>query len=87
VDYALVAGGAAALVQAAPAPDAAGGSLHLVTDLGFRYGLPSPEVATGLGFELGRLVRLPAGLVARLPAGPVLDPAAAVQPVPPSAPA
>jgi hypothetical protein len=87
VDYALVAGGAAALVQAAPAPDAAGGSLHLVTDQGFRYGLPSPEVATGLGFDLGRLVRLPAGLVARLPAGPVLDPAAAVQPVPPSAPA
>jgi type VII secretion protein EccB len=87
VDVVLVAGGAAALVQAAPSPELAGGTLHLVTDQGFRYGLPGLEVAAGLGYDPGRLVRLPAGLVARLPAGPMLDPAAALRPVPPAGPA
>jgi type VII secretion protein EccB len=77
----LVEPGWAALVEALPSPDAPAGPLHLVTDLGVRHSLPDRAVAGMLGYGTVQPVRLPADLVARIPAGPVLDPAAARSPV------
>jgi type VII secretion protein EccB len=71
--------GWAALVEAMPAPDAPRGTLTVVTDLGRRYALATPEVQRMLGYGGAHPVRLPAGLVARLPEGPGLDPAAATR--------
>jgi type VII secretion protein EccB len=79
--YVLVEGGSAALVQTVASPEAPGGAWHIVTDQGVRYALPSPEVALVFGYRPDRRVRVPAGLLALLPAGPVLDPAAAVLPM------
>lgn len=81
VDYVLVTGGHAVLVQAVSSPTAAGGVWHVVTDQGLRHSLPDPAVAGRFGYDPDRGVRVPAGLVARLPAGPALDPAAATRPV------
>ena len=47
----------------------------------YAHALSGPEVAVMLGYAKVRAVRLPAGLVVRLPAGPALDPAAAKRPV------
>lgn len=85
-DYVLVAGGTAALVQSVASPDAAGGPWHIVTDQGIRYPLPAPEVAGAFGYQPDRRVRVPAGLVDLLPAGPALDPAGAVTPLDPAGP-
>jgi type VII secretion protein EccB len=79
-DYVLVEGGGAALVQALASPDAPGGSWHIITDQGVSYPLPGPEVAAVFGYRLDQRVRVPGGLLALLPAGPALDPAAAVLP-------
>ena len=79
-DRVVVRPGWAALVESATAPGAAAGTLSLVTDEGVRYALPSREVAVALGYGAVQPVRLPASLVARVPAGPALDPAAAGQP-------
>ncbi|MPZ27568.1 MAG: type VII secretion protein EccB [Micromonosporaceae bacterium] len=81
-DQVLVEGGRAALVRAVPAPDAPGGTWHLVTDQGIQFRLSAPEVAGMLGYRVDAAVPIAAGLLARLPAGPALDPAQADQPVP-----
>lgn len=80
-DYVVVAGGKAALVQTISSPTAPPGAWSVVTDQRLRYGLATGEVANMLGLEPGKRVVLPAGLVARLPAGPDLDPAVAFRPV------
>ncbi|MFE0019559.1 type VII secretion protein EccB [Amycolatopsis sp. NPDC059021] len=69
--------GSAAVVEAMPSAQAPSGTLTLVTDLGRRYPLASPDVLKMLGYSADHAVRLPAGLVARLPEGPGLDPNAA----------
>jgi hypothetical protein len=79
-DRIVVPPGHGALVAAVASPSAPDGALCLVTDLGRRYPLPGPEVAALLGYRDAAPVRVPAELVALLPAGPVLDPAAAHQP-------
>ncbi|MEV4133769.1 type VII secretion protein EccB [Dactylosporangium sp. NPDC049742] len=71
--------GWAAVVEAMPSPGAPVGTLTLVTDMGRRYPLASADVLGMLGYDGARPVRLPAGLVARLPEGPGLDPVAARQ--------
>jgi hypothetical protein len=80
-DRVQLAPGSAALVRAMSSPEAASGSLHLVTDQGIRYGLAGAAVATMLGYDPGQAVPLPASLLDRLPAGPALDPIAARRPV------
>lgn len=69
--------GNAVVVEAMPSSQAPVGTLTVVTDLGRRYPLASPEVLKMLGYSSATPVRLPAGLVARLPEGPSLDPVAA----------
>ncbi len=69
--------GSAIVVEAMPSAQAPAGTLTVVTDMGRRYPLASPDVLKMLGYPSARPVRLPAGLVARLPEGPSLDPSAA----------
>jgi hypothetical protein len=52
----------------------------LVTDVGLRYPLADADTIQRLGYAGVAPVRLPARLVALLPAGPVLDSAAAGRP-------
>jgi type VII secretion protein EccB len=72
--------GRGAVVEALASPGAPSGALAVVTDQGLRFPVPSREVLSSLGFGDVRPLRLPAGLVALVPSGPALDPAAAVQP-------
>jgi type VII secretion protein EccB len=67
------------LVGAAASPDAPADSdaLSLVTDAGTRYPLADRTVLQRLGYAGVTPVRMPAELVAMVPAGPALDPAAA----------
>ena len=51
-----------------------------VTDVARRYPLPDAKVAQLLGYGDVAPVRIPAALVAMVPEGAVLDPAAARQP-------
>ncbi len=81
-DRVVLPPGRGALVEAVPAPGATGGTWCLVTDLGIRYPLASPEVAAALGYSPGAVVRVPSALVSLLPTGPALDPAQARQPAP-----
>ncbi len=81
-DRVLVAPGWAGLVEVVPAGGAAAGTISLVSDLGRRYPLSSPEVLKMLGYDGVRPIRIPAGLAARIPEGPALDPAAALRQVP-----
>ncbi|GAB1509212.1 type VII secretion protein EccB [Actinophytocola sp. KF-1] len=71
--------GWAAVVEAMPSATAQVGTLTVVTDAGRRYSVVSPEVLGTLGYGDVHPVRMPGGLVARLPAGPALDPAAAAR--------
>jgi len=80
-DYVRVQPGRGAVVEAVPAPGATGGTLSVVTDLGRRYAVPTADVLDKLGLGGVPPVRLPASLVALLPAGPALDPQAAQVPV------
>jgi type VII secretion protein EccB len=72
-DRVVVASGHGALVSSLPAP----GALSLVSELGVRYPLPSADVLAMLGYQGVTPVPVPANLVALLPVGPALDPAAA----------
>ncbi|GAA2386021.1 type VII secretion protein EccB [Dactylosporangium salmoneum] len=56
------------------------GVLTLVTDLGRRHALPVPDALGALGYGGQEPVAVPSQMVALLPAGPALDPAAAAQP-------
>ncbi|MDG4831853.1 type VII secretion protein EccB [Solwaraspora sp. WMMD1047] len=69
--------GHAALVLALPNPQATTGALVLVTDQGRGHPLSGPGVPAMLGYERAVPVRLPAGLVARVPMGAGLDPVTA----------
>lgn len=78
-DRVYVPPGWAAVVEAMPSEQAPVGTLVLVTDMGRRYSLATPDVLKMLGYSSATPVKLPAGLVARLPEGPGLDPNAATR--------
>jgi type VII secretion protein EccB len=80
-DRILVPPGRGAVVEAAAAPGAPGGVVCVLTDLGLRYPVPTVDVLGMLGYAAVHPVRVPASLVALVPAGHVLDPAAARAPV------
>ena len=83
VDWLHVPPGGGAVVEALATPGAPNGALSLVTDLGVRFPVPSREVLAMLGYADVRPQRLPAAVVALLPTGRALDPAAAALPVVP----
>jgi type VII secretion protein EccB len=78
-DRVLVPPGSAALVEAVPDMGAPAGTLVLVTDMGTAYPLAAPEVLKVLGYDGVKPVRLPAGLVARVPMGSGLSHDAAMR--------
>jgi hypothetical protein len=71
-DRVVVPPGAGALVRTDT------GVLTLVTDLGRRHTVPVPDALSALGYGGEQPVAVPSQLVALLPAGPALDPGAAV---------
>ncbi|MBO4207361.1 type VII secretion protein EccB, partial [Micromonospora echinofusca] len=83
-DQVLVEPGQGAVVEAVAAPGAAGGAVSVVTDLGRRYAVTDAAVLGMLGYRTARPLRLPAGVVALVPAGGALDPAVARKPVRPA---
>lgn len=82
-DHVLVEPGRGVVVEAAAAPGATGGAISVVTDLGRRHTVTDPKVLAMLGYGNVKPVRLPADLVALVPAGRSLDPAAALAPAAP----
>jgi hypothetical protein len=79
-DRVVVPGGHIAVIRAVDSPSSATGAYYLVTDLGIRYPVPSDAALQMLGYLPTDAVAVLADLVLRIPAGPALDPAAAVQP-------
>lgn len=73
-DQVIVEPGGGAIIEAAAAPGATGGAISVVTDLGRRHPLSSADVLPVLGYGDVRPVRMPATLVALVPAGGALDP-------------
>jgi type VII secretion protein EccB len=84
-DVVVVPPGHGAVVEsmASPAQPAGSGALSFVSDLGRRYQLASRDVLGVLGYDQTSVVRLPAELISRLPAGHALDPSAATYPIGP----
>ncbi|WP_051969201.1 type VII secretion protein EccB [Kitasatospora azatica] len=63
------------------------GTLYLITDLGIKFPLASADVAKTLGYTGTTALPVPTELLALLPTGPSLDPAAASATLPlPTAP-
>ncbi|EHR48557.1 type VII secretion protein EccB, Actinobacterial [Saccharomonospora marina XMU15] len=79
-DRVLVPPGGVAVVRALPSDGSGPGALSIVTDLGMRFAVPSPDVLAALGYSDAMAVDMPATLVQRIPAGPALNPATALRP-------
>jgi type VII secretion protein EccB len=79
-DHILVEPGRGAVVEAVAAPGLSGGTISVITDLGRRHAVTSSEVLAMLGYSTAKPLRLPASLVALVPAGKALDPEAARSP-------
>jgi type VII secretion protein EccB len=77
-DQTVIPAGGGALVSSWPAPGAAPGTEYLVTDLGVKYPLADDSVASSLGYGNVTGKRISPVLLALLPTGPALDPAAAL---------
>ncbi|NUT36919.1 MAG: hypothetical protein HOV79_28010, partial [Hamadaea sp.] len=77
-DAVLVAPGHAVMARSMAGPQATGGPLMLISDLGVRHAVPGDQTAAALGYA-GTPVLLPAALLDRLPEGVALDPQAARQ--------
>jgi hypothetical protein len=73
--------GHATLVEVMASPEATRGTLYLLTDLGVRHAVSSPDVLEALGYSGVRPVPMPASMAVRVPEGPALDPQAARKPV------
>ncbi len=78
-DRVVVEPGRGAIVSAQPSADAPG-TASIVSELGIRYPVPGADVLAMLGYDGINPVPMPSGLVALLPVGPALDPAAARTP-------
>lgn len=79
-DRVVVPPNSGAVVEALASPGAQSGALSIITDLGIRYPVTSPEVLGMLGYSGVTPVKVPAELVSLLPTGPRLDPNAALRP-------
>lgn len=77
-DRVIVPPGRAAVVEAMASGTTPRGTFLLVTDMGRAYPLADPELLDVLGYGGVEPVKLPAWLIARVPMGSGLDPAAAM---------
>lgn len=80
VDYVAVPPGRGVVVESLASAGSPAGSLAVISDLGLRFAVPSVEVLGTLGYESVAPQRFPASLVALVPSGRALDPAAAALP-------
>lgn len=78
-DRVVVPAGQAAVVEAVPTGDTPRGTYLVVTDQGIAHPLASVEVLKVLGYDGITPVRMPSGLVARVPMGSGLSHEAALQ--------
>ncbi|MGE5156276.1 MAG: type VII secretion protein EccB, partial [Betaproteobacteria bacterium] len=78
VDWVAVQPGRGAIVDSVAGPNAPGGLLGVVSDLGVLFPVPTTTVLATLGFGGAAPHVLPSALVALLPRGNALDPMAAV---------
>ncbi|MGW0434735.1 type VII secretion protein EccB [Micromonospora sp. NPDC003197] len=76
-DQIMVAPGSGLLLQDLPGPGVPGGTRYLVVDSGVRYPIPSDEVVKTLGYGAVPALPVPAPILALLPVGRALEPAAA----------
>ncbi|WP_326558394.1 type VII secretion protein EccB [Micromonospora sp. NBC_01796] len=79
-DLVLVPAGRVTTVRVLGSPTAQAGPYYVITDLGIKYPVPQAAVLPMLGYQPAQAVDVPASLVSRIPTGPTLDPAAALQP-------
>jgi hypothetical protein len=79
VDRVLIEAGTGVLARNPFAPGTAGGATFLVTEFGAKFPLP-PAGVEALGYAGRPPVDVPSELLALLPTGAVLDPAAALRP-------
>ncbi|GAA4255275.1 type VII secretion protein EccB [Dactylosporangium darangshiense] len=80
-DRVLVPPASGVLVRSAQSSEADSGTLFLVTDQGRRFAVPGTEPLAWFGYGGAKPIELPANVVARIPAGPALDPRAARRPL------
>lgn len=80
-DRVVVPPGHGVLVEAFASPDAAVGTLMIVTDRGVAHVIATPEALTRLGYASARRIGLPSALVARISTGPTLDDRVAGRPI------
>lgn len=80
-DRVVVPPGTAALVEAMPSATAPSGAIGIVTDLGIHHPVPAAQTLNAFGYGDAPRVRLPAGLVARIPNASALDHDAALRQV------
>ncbi|GAA4698623.1 type VII secretion protein EccB [Phytohabitans rumicis] len=78
-DRMLVPPGWVAVVESMPSADAPAGTLMVVTDMGIAYPVADPALLEVLGYPNVRPVRVPAGVVARIPMGSGLSHEAALR--------
>ncbi len=78
----LVPAGRVAVIRAVAAPESSTGSYIVVTDIGVGYPVPDASVLPMLGYSPAQATTVPASLATLIPAGPTLDPAAALTPIP-----
>ncbi|UMP06953.1 type VII secretion protein EccB [Amycolatopsis sp. EV170708-02-1] len=78
-DLVSIPAGGGVLARETPAPGAPSGTVYLVTEVGIRYPLADAEVMGALGYTESSVIRVPAELLALLPAGPLLSVAGALQ--------
>lgn len=78
-DRVVVPPGSAAIVEAMPSATAPAGTLGIVTDLGIHHPVASAQTLAAFGYGDAPRVKLPAGLLARVPTASTLDPEAALR--------
>lgn len=77
----VVAGGTGVLARPETGPGRPGSAMWLITDVGLRFPM-STDAVTALGYGGVAPVDVPATLLALVPSGPLLDPAAAARTAP-----
>ncbi len=83
-DQVVVPGGQVAVIRAVDSPGSSTGAYYLVTDVGIRYPVTNDAALQMLGYLPADAVGVPTDLLRRIPAGPALNPAAALQPANPA---
>ena len=85
-DEVVVQPGTGLLIRDQPGPGVTDGARYLLVDTGVLYPLPSDDAVKILGYAAVTPTPVPAALLAQIPRGPPLDPAAALTTAPIQAP-